>query len=126
MTNNQNYPLLFNLPNNFLNETTIALKKRKREDNKKNRKWNDVVVIDDVPNEVVDSENNDEQNDEDVIIFSMIIARVCIRLRRTKVKSKVDESDIKLAKELEIIEEEEVETIKTMVKEVNFQIGAIK
>lgn len=44
MANHHDYPLLFNLPNNFLNET----KKRKREENLKNWKWSDVIVIDDV------------------------------------------------------------------------------
>ncbi|GJT52168.1 hypothetical protein Tco_0978325 [Tanacetum coccineum] len=46
------------LPNNFVNETTIALKKRKREENLKNWKWEDVIVIDDVdvPNKVAETD----------------------------------------------------------------------
>ncbi|GJT50632.1 hypothetical protein Tco_0976789 [Tanacetum coccineum] len=73
-----NNPLLFNLPNNFVNETTIALKKSKREENLKNWKWEDVIVINDVdvPNEVTETETMlntrnklyrvfDEEEDED-------------------------------------------------------------
>ncbi|GJY75419.1 hypothetical protein Tco_0480535 [Tanacetum coccineum] len=56
------------LPNNFVNETTVALKKRKREENLKNWKWEDVIVIDDVdvPNEVAETDDNDVENDDDV------------------------------------------------------------
>ncbi|GKA52213.1 hypothetical protein Tco_0745409 [Tanacetum coccineum] len=36
------------LPNNFVNETTIALKKRKREENLKNWKWEDEEQVEDV------------------------------------------------------------------------------
>ncbi|GKD81287.1 hypothetical protein Tco_1348126 [Tanacetum coccineum] len=51
---------LFNLPNNFVNETTIAQKKRKREENLKNWKREDVIVIDDndVPNELAETKTN--------------------------------------------------------------------
>ncbi|GJU10300.1 hypothetical protein Tco_1132696 [Tanacetum coccineum] len=62
-----NNPLLFNLSNNFVNETTIALKKRKRKENLKNWKWEDVIVIDDVdvPNKVALYPMFDEEEDED-------------------------------------------------------------
>ena len=48
---------LFNLPNNFACETTIAQKKRKHEENLKNWQWEDVIAIDDndVPNDLVET-----------------------------------------------------------------------
>ncbi|GKD82656.1 hypothetical protein Tco_1349495, partial [Tanacetum coccineum] len=58
------------LPNNFVNETTVALKKRKREENLKNWKWEDVIVIDDVdvPNEVAETDDNVEVKEEHVTL----------------------------------------------------------
>ncbi|GJZ49309.1 hypothetical protein Tco_0603499 [Tanacetum coccineum] len=58
------------LPNNFVNETTVALKKRKREENLKNWKWEDVIVIDDVdvPNEVAETDDNVEVKEEHVTV----------------------------------------------------------
>ncbi|GJS55282.1 putative DNA helicase [Tanacetum coccineum] len=58
------------LPNNFVNETTVALKKRKRKENLKNWKWEDVIVIDDVdvPNEVAETDNNAEVKEEHVTV----------------------------------------------------------
>ncbi|GJT94681.1 putative PIF1 DNA helicase/replication protein A1-like protein [Tanacetum coccineum] len=58
------------LPNNFMNETTVALKKQKREENLKNWKWEDVIVIDDVDvlNEVAETDNNAEEKEEHVTV----------------------------------------------------------
>ncbi|GJQ89717.1 hypothetical protein Tco_0000856 [Tanacetum coccineum] len=58
------------LPNNFVNETTVALKKRKHEENLKNWKWEDVIVIDDVdvPNEVAETDDNVEVKEEHVTV----------------------------------------------------------
>ncbi|GJT24167.1 hypothetical protein Tco_0894104 [Tanacetum coccineum] len=58
------------LPNNFVNETTIAIKKRKREENLKKWKWEDVIVIADVdvPNEVGERNNNVELKEEHVTV----------------------------------------------------------
>nr|GEU45306.1 hypothetical protein [Tanacetum cinerariifolium] len=58
------------LPNNFVNETTIAQKKRKRKENLKNWKWKDVIVIVDVdvPNEVGERNNYVELKEEHVTV----------------------------------------------------------
>ncbi|GJU83139.1 hypothetical protein Tco_1285504, partial [Tanacetum coccineum] len=58
------------LPNNFVNETTVALKKRKHEENLKNWKWEDVIVINDVdvPNEVAETDDNAEVKEEHVTV----------------------------------------------------------
>nr|GEZ63839.1 hypothetical protein [Tanacetum cinerariifolium] len=58
------------LPNNFVNETTKALKKRKREENLKNVKWEAVIIIDDADDkkEVVETENNAKVKEEPVTV----------------------------------------------------------
>nr|GEV03657.1 hypothetical protein [Tanacetum cinerariifolium] len=58
------------LPNNVVNETTIAIKKQKHEENLKKWKWEDVIVIAyvDVPNEVGEKNNNVELKEEHVTV----------------------------------------------------------
>ncbi|GJR78659.1 hypothetical protein Tco_0149444 [Tanacetum coccineum] len=66
-----NNPLLINLSNNFVNETTIALKKRKREENLRTGNGKMSLSIEmnvDVPNEVTETENNAEVKEEHVIV----------------------------------------------------------
>ncbi|GJV28638.1 hypothetical protein Tco_1385086 [Tanacetum coccineum] len=57
-------------PNNFVNETTISIKKQKREENLKKWKWEDVIIIADVdvPNEVGERNNNVELKEEHVTV----------------------------------------------------------
>ena len=71
---------LFNLPNNFANESTIAQKKRKREENLKNRRWEDVIVIDDndVPNDLVETGNNAEVKEEHVVLPNQHVTRILL------------------------------------------------
>nr|GEU32531.1 hypothetical protein [Tanacetum cinerariifolium] len=58
------------LPNNFVNEATIAIKKQKREENLKKWKCEDVIVITDVdvPNEVGERNNNVELKEEHITV----------------------------------------------------------